>query len=122
VTALQLLGKPKISGADVVIVDDMIDSGKTLKELSDRLHADGARNIYLCASHGLFTEKSMELIDDSHIKKVVITNSLPLPLNCSPKIEQLSIAPEIAAVILAEYFRRSHRDDEEIFKMEDGDD
>jgi len=36
----------------VLIVDDMVDTGTTLKALSNRLRSEGAKNIYICASHG----------------------------------------------------------------------
>ncbi len=89
-----------------------MDTAGTLHSLSQLLADAGARNIYMCASHGLFTEKSMELIESSALKKVIVTNSLPLPDVCSSKVEQVSIAPKLAAVILAEHFRSIQAKDE----------
>lgn len=97
-------------GADVVIVDDIIDSGGTLAELSERLHKEGAKNIYLCASHGLFAEKTVANIDASQVKKIVVTNSLPRPLGKfhSTKVSQVSIAPLLSKIILSEHFSSSY--------------
>eukprot|EP01041_Mallomonas_annulata_P000598 gene598-1155_t len=101
-----LTGKAQIAGSDVVIVDDMVDSAGTLSEIAKRLDALGAANVYVCASHGLFTQDSMKLIDNGIVKKVFVTNSLPLPINPSSKIEQISVAHLLANVILSEHFRR----------------
>lgn len=104
---LQLVGNNvKIEGADVIIVDDMIDTAGTLSSLSKKLELAGARNVYVAASHGLFTSTSMDLIQNSQVlKKVVVTDSLPLKKNASDKVVQVGIAPMLAGVIQAEYFR-----------------
>lgn len=107
-----------MEGADIVIVDDMVDTAGTLSNLSERLVQAGARNVYVCASHGLFSEKSMELIENGVVKKVVVTNTLPLPPNASSKVEQISVGPMLARVILAEHFR-SVNQREEYFERDD---
>ncbi len=83
----------------------MVDTAGTLFSLSTRLKNAGARNVYLCASHGLFTSRSMELIDDSPVAGVIVANTLPLPKIASSKIVQVSVAPLLADVILTEHFR-----------------
>jgi ribose-phosphate pyrophosphokinase len=97
----------QLAGADVVIVDDMIDTAGTLSELSVQLVHAGVNRIYLCASHGLFTSKSMDIIDNvESLTKVIVTNSLPLPSErVSHKVHQVSIAPMLADLIRAEHFR-----------------
>lgn len=113
---LELLGganaAQNFNGADVIIVDDIIDSGGTLAELSHRLHLDGAKNIYLCASHGLFAEKTVVNIDKSEVKKIVVTNSLPRPVGKfhSTKVHQVSIAPLLSKIILSEHFSSNNYD------------
>jgi ribose-phosphate pyrophosphokinase len=103
---LALLDSPaKFAGADVIIVDDMIDSAGTVSALSKRIDEAGAANIYAIASHGLFTQDSMQAIDGSPLKRVFVTDSLPLPAISSLKITQIPIAPLLARVILAEHFR-----------------
>lgn len=105
--AVELLPRDiNIDGADVIIVDDMIDTAGTLASLSNKLGAAGARNVYVAASHGLFTSSSMKLIQDNAVlKKVVVTDSLPLKDGSSEKVVQVGIAPMLANVIQAEYFR-----------------
>jgi ribose-phosphate pyrophosphokinase len=103
---LQLLETSiKFNGADVIIVDDMIDSAGTIHSLSERLQGYGAAKIYACASHGVFTEDAMATIEASPIDKVFVTDSLPLSPNRSDKIVQIPIAALIARVVLAEHFR-----------------
>ena len=94
-----------MKGGDVIIVDDMVDTGATVQSLSTRLNAAGAGDIIVCASHGLFTEHAMEIIDSSKVTKIVVTDSLPLPKNSSKKIVQLPLAPFLADMILTEHFR-----------------
>ena len=97
----------------------MVDTAGTLNTLSKRLEKLGARNTYVCASHGLFTENASKLIADSPVNKVIVTNTLPLPKDMSGKVEQLSVAPMLAHVILAEHFRSINVDLGEEFEMDD---
>lgn len=93
----------------------MVDTGGTLAALSERLASAGARNIFVAASHGLFSERSMELIEKGPVKKVIVTNTLPLPKQHSDKVVQINMAPMLANVILAEHFRsvdKGGRDEE----------
>ena len=76
--------------------------------LCRRIKREGAGRVFICASHGLFTEKAMELIDLSPVDKVVVTDSVPLPEKCSTKIAQVSIAPLLARVIETERHIRAH--------------
>jgi ribose-phosphate pyrophosphokinase len=97
-----------VSGADVIIVDDVVDSAGTLSILCRRLLKEGARKIYYCASHGLFTGNSLDLIRLSPVERVVITDSIPFAdkdNNNNDKIVQVSIAPILARLIESEYYR-----------------
>lgn len=105
-------------GGDVIIVDDMVDTADTLQTLSARLKDAGARDVYLCASHGLFTSKAMDRIDRSPVTQVVVANTLPMPQNASSKIVQVSVAPLLADVILTEHFRSVNFEVEE-FETDD---
>lgn len=105
----------------MVIVDDMVDTAGTLSSISKRLDSAGARNIFVCASHGLFTESSIDLIEKSPVKKVVVTNTLPMPKVENSKVIQVSVGPMLAHVILAEHFRSVNKGEylEEEFEMDD---
>lgn len=111
--SLDLVGSAvDLEGADVIVVDDMIDTAGTLLDISKILEEQGAANVYVSASHGLFTKSAVDLIENSSIvRKVVVTNTLP-PTNrvqqsklTSKKIDVLSIAPLLAKIVLAEHHR-----------------
>lgn len=96
----------------------MIDSGYTLGVLSHRIKLEGAKRIFYCAAHGLFTGDAMETIDQCDVDSVIVTDSLPLPKDCSKKIEQVSIANYLSDVILTEHFRTINAQ-EEIYEAEE---
>lgn len=106
--------KVALGGADVIIVDDLVDSAGTICYLAHRLKEAGASRVYVCASHGIFSNDGMKKIEESEINKVVVTNSLPLPENTCKKVVQISIAPMLADVILAEHFRHASYDDDDV--------
>jgi ribose-phosphate pyrophosphokinase len=97
----ELLGN--VNGADVVIVDNLVDTAGSLSILTRRLVKEGARKVYICANHGLFTDNSMELIDLSPVELVVVTDTLPLPEKSSKKVVQVSTADLLAKVIKTQY-------------------
>lgn len=65
-------------GKDVLIVDDMISTGATLIEASKILKKNNAGEIYCVASHGLFVKNAREKIKKSKIKKIIVSNTLPV--------------------------------------------
>jgi ribose-phosphate pyrophosphokinase len=115
---LELKGKGQIDGRDMVIVDDMVDTAGTLASLSSKLNSLGAKNIYVIASHGLLSQNASQNIENSAVSQVIITNTLPLPKNISGKVTQVSIAPMLGRVILAEHFRTVGLTEEE-FDLDD---
>ena len=76
---------------DVLIVDDMIDTGGTLSEAVKLVSENGAHNIRLAATHGIFSRDARERLIRLPIKEVLITNTLPQTR--SPRIRILDISP-----------------------------
>lgn len=95
----EILGE--VQGSDVVIVDEQVDTGATLSALCRKLKKEGARRIFICASHGLFSGNSMNLINLSPVEQVIVTDSVPLPQDASPKIVQIPLAPMLARIVEA---------------------
>lgn len=87
-----------------MIIDDFIDSAETISYIANRAHNDGAKRIFVIASHGTFSTGTMQVIDRSPIERVYVTNSLPLPAVRSDKVVQVSIADLIAKSIYTEQF------------------
>jgi len=90
------------------IVDDIIDTGNTVTQVASSLSQAGAKNIYVCASHGVLSNNAIELIENSTIKEVVITDSIPHPelRRESTKIRPISLTP-----LLSESIRRMHNEE-----------
>ncbi len=97
--AMHLVGEVK--GKTAIILDDMIDTGGTLCEASLKLLECGAKEVMAIATHPVFSGPAIEYIEKSPIKKVLVTNTIPLSkeaLNCK-KIQSVSIAPLVAEAI-----------------------
>ena len=58
---------------DCIIVDDLCDGGATFIECSKELKIRGAKNVYLCVTHGIFSREFSEL--EKHLTKIYFTNS-----------------------------------------------
>lgn len=83
-----------VAGRVAVIVDDFVISGGTLVEVASKLEQRGVRDIYALVSHGVFAPGSMERIDRSPIRRLLITDTVEnQPVQLSSKIEVVSVAP-----------------------------
>jgi ribose-phosphate pyrophosphokinase len=95
-----------VEGRTAVIVDDMISTGSTLIEAAEMLLERGARRVLATATHGLFAGNALELLERSHIERVIVTDTLLLnPARPSARVEVLTVAP-----LLAEAIMRIHKD------------
>lgn len=94
--AEMLLGD--VRGKDCIVYDDIIDTAGTITEASCMLKRNGARDIYIAASHGLFNPPALERLQDAPVKEIVVTNSEIKP-NYN-KIKQVDIANEIVGAML----------------------
>jgi ribose-phosphate pyrophosphokinase len=97
-----------VEGKNVLVVDDFTISGGTLIEMAQACKARGARDIYACVSHGVFSKGSAAKIAESPIKELVVTDTIgqrmeSLPPNC----RVISVAPLFAEAILSIHRRES---------------
>lgn len=88
-----------VEGKNCVLCDDMIDTAGTIVEAVQMLKDRGAKDIYVCATHGLFSGTAYERLEKAPIKEVIVTNTLPLKANAPSKITQVDISPLIADAI-----------------------
>jgi ribose-phosphate pyrophosphokinase len=89
-----------VEGKDCVIPDDMIDTGGTMTEAIHALKRLGARDVYCCASHALFSGPAVERFMKSPVKEVVVTNSIALPPERKfDRLKVLSVAGLLAKAI-----------------------
>lgn len=85
-------------GRDVLIVDDMTDGGSTVCKAAKALKALGAGSIYAVATHGVFSGKAYQNINEAPIERIFITNSIHKK-RLLPQITVVSVAPLLADVI-----------------------
>ena len=95
----------EVSGKTAVIIDDEIDTAGSLLEAVAALVSEGAVAIYSCATHGVFSNRSLEHIQASPLTEVIVTDTIPLPADVNhDKVTVLSIAP-----LFGEAIKRIHR-------------
>jgi ribose-phosphate pyrophosphokinase len=103
---LDIVGQ--VNGKNVLIVDDFTISGGTLIEMANGCKKRGAKDIYACVSHGVFSRGSAAKIAQSPIKELVLTDTIeyrfePLPPNCTV----VSVATLFADAIISIHRRES---------------
>jgi ribose-phosphate pyrophosphokinase len=82
-----------VRGKDVLIADDMIDTGGTLSEAVKLVSQKGAQDIRLAATHGIFSREARRRLISLPIKEILVTNTLPQIR--SPGIRILDVFPII---------------------------
>ena len=87
-----------VTDRNVILIDDMIDTGGTLCKAADILIANGAKSVRAMASHGVFSGKAYENINNSQLVEVIVTDTIPVK-DLSSKIKVLSCAPLFADVM-----------------------
>jgi ribose-phosphate pyrophosphokinase len=91
----------EVEGKDCLMFDDLIDTGGTLVKGAEALKKAGAASVRAAATHAVLSQPAIERIEQSGLKEVVLTNSIPLSeeaRRCA-KIRILSVAPLLARAI-----------------------
>jgi len=95
-----------VAGKTAVIVDDMIDTAGTIYEAAKLLRKEGARQVYACATHAIFSPPAIERLSSGVFEEVIVTNSTPVKQESYfPQLRVLSIAD-----LLGETIWRVHED------------
>lgn len=90
-----------IEGKTAILIDDIIDTAGTITLAANALIENGAKEVYACCTHPVLSGPAIERIENSKIKELVITNSIPLETDkYVDKIKQLSVAPLIGEAII----------------------
>lgn len=89
-----------VTGRTAIMIDDIIDTGGTIVNGAEALIGAGAKEVYACCSHAVFSHPAVEKLQNSPLSEVITTNSLPLPPEKHlSKIKPLSVAPLFAEAI-----------------------
>jgi ribose-phosphate pyrophosphokinase len=89
-----------IAGRVCVLIDDMIDTGGSIAKAADLLFANGAIDVIIAATHGIFSTPATDSLKNSRVSEVIVTNSLPITADKQfDKLTVLSIAPILARAI-----------------------
>jgi ribose-phosphate pyrophosphokinase len=100
VEAMDVVGNVK--GRRCVIIDDMIDTAGTVCAAGYRLFEAGATDVWAMATHALLSDPALDRLNQSPISRVIVTNTLPLPVyRRIPKLEVISVAKIIADALSA---------------------
>lgn len=96
-----------VSGFDCIVVDDMVDTGSTIRLALEVLQQHGAGKVYVLATHGIFSGTcSLILQEAGNLEKIVVTNSLPQSSNVARMGSKLEVI-DISGMV-SEFIRRSH--------------
>lgn len=95
-----------VSGKTAVLVDDMIDTAGTICEGAKLLREQGARQVYACATHAVFSPPAVDRLSTGLFEEVIVTNTIPISeANRFPQLTTLSVAN-----LLGETIWRIHED------------
>ena len=98
--AMNVIGD--VEGKIAIVIDDICDTAGSLVAGVNILEKYGAKEIYVAISHGIFSKDALEKINNSPIKKLVITNTIEFNKHeNNPKIEVLSIGYLLSKIIQA---------------------
>ena len=98
--SMELVGD--VNGRNVIMVDDMVDTGNTLSKAADILIDRGASSVICVTTHGVLSGKALEILQKSKINKILISDSIPDTIEKSKickKIEIISCSNIIAKSI-----------------------
>jgi ribose-phosphate pyrophosphokinase len=95
-----------VAGKTAILVDDMIDTAGTISEGARILRQQGARQVYACATHAVFSGQAVERLSSGLFEEVIVTNTIPLAEELHfEQLKMLSVAN-----LLGETIWRIHED------------
>ncbi len=89
----------EVKDKNILIIDDLMDTGGTFVNAVEALKGKGAKEIYGACTHPILSGDALERINNSAVTKVIVSDTIPLKIQ-SPKIEVLSVAKIFAEAII----------------------
>ena len=96
VASMQIIGD--VQDANVVLIDDMVDTAGTITKAADLMMENGAKSVRALASHCVMSGPASERVQASQLTEMVFTDSIPYTDRCA-KVKQITIADLIAETI-----------------------
>lgn len=97
---MHVVGRSNIKDSNVILFDDIIDTGGTITQAAEALKKNGAKKVFACASHGLFSGPAIDRLKSSSIDEVIVTDSIPqIHSKEFKKLKVLSLAPLVGEAI-----------------------
>jgi ribose-phosphate pyrophosphokinase len=96
VESMTVMGE--VEGRDIVLVDDLIDTGGTLAKAANMMMDRGAKSVRAICTHAILSGNAYETIENSAITELIVTDTIPLKRESS-KIKVLSVADLFAKVL-----------------------
>ena len=107
IEVMNILGEEEVKGRNALIIDDLVATAGSLVEAAGALKKAGAKDIYAAITHPVLSGPAIKRIEKSHIKKLFVTNTIPVEDGKRhKKITVLSIGP-----LLAEAIKRIHNEE-----------
>ncbi len=106
VAEMHIIGE--VTGRVAVLIDDIVDTAGTICAAADALRIAGAQEVFACCTHPVLSGPAIERIARSSLKKLVVTDTIPLRENArqAPNIDVLSVAH-----LIGEAIRRTHNEE-----------
>ena len=96
ISHMELIGD--VTGKNVVLVDDMVDTAGTLTKAADLMMERGALSVRAICTHPILSGNAYEKLENSKLEELIVTNSIPLKQE-SPKLKVLSCSDLFADVM-----------------------
>lgn len=88
-----------VTGKNVILLDDMIDTAGTITAAAKVLKEKGAKEIYACCTHAIFSDPAIERLKNAPISKIIVTDTIAQKKHDLDNLEVLSVAPLLGEAI-----------------------
>ncbi len=90
-----------VEGRNVILFDDIIDTAGTMTNAAEALKQKGAKKVFACGTHALFSGPAVERLGGAPIEEVIVTNTIPQDDNAKKldNLQVLSVAPLLGEAI-----------------------
>ncbi len=108
VAHMEIIGE--VTGKDVILIDDMIDTAGTLCKAAELVMKSGAKSVSAYATHGIFSKNAVQRIEDSHLEKVFICDTLKVKTEHNSKISVITCVDLLAYAMRSLSYNKSLKD------------